>query len=230
MSNLIELNHVTKTYGKKIALHDVSFTIPVGGKIIGLLGPNGSGKTTLIKTIMRIIRHQDGEILVNGIPVSYETRKYISFMPDREYLYDTMTVQDSIDYYNEMFNDFDINRAYSLCQKLGLNVNDPITSLSKGNKEKNVLMLTLARKVPIYLLDEPLGSLDPVIKHQMLNVIKEISTPDNVIVISTHLIKDTSPILDSAIFLKNGNVANFFDINSIGKDLEEYYLEVFSNV
>lgn len=230
MSNLLELNHVTKTYGKKIALHDVSFTIPSGGKIIGLLGPNGSGKTTLIKTIMRIIRHQDGEILVNGMPVSYETRKYISFMPDREYLYDTMTVQDSIDYYSEMFTDFDINRAYDLCGKLGLNVNDPITSLSKGSKEKNVLMLTLARKVPIYLLDEPLGSLDPVIKHEMLNVIKEISTPDNVIVISTHLIKDTCPILDSAIFLKNGNIANFFDINSIGKDLEEYYLEVFSNV
>ena len=128
-----------------------------------------------------------------------------------------------------MFTDFDVNKANELCQKLGLNIEDKINELSKGNKEKAVLMLTLARTVPIYLLDEPLGSLDPVIKHDMLSVIKEISNENNVIVISTHLIKDTSPILNSAIFLKNGIIADFFDIDKIDKDLEEYYLEVFRN-
>ena len=228
MENLVELHNVTKTYGKKVALHDVTLSIP-SGKIIGLLGPNGSGKTTLIKTIMRIIREQSGNISVCGIPVSYETRKYISFMPDREFLYDTMKVEDAIEYYSDMFADFNVNKAHELCQKLGLNIEDKITELSKGNKEKAVLMLTLARTVPIYLLDEPLGSLDPVIKHDMLSVIKEISNENNVIVISTHLIKDTSPILNSAIFLKNGVVADFFDIDKIDKDLEEYYLEVFRN-
>ena len=230
MNNFIELDHVTKTYGKKVALHDISLSIKDGGKIIGLLGPNGSGKTTLIKTIMRIIREQEGNILVCNTPVSYETRKYISFMPDREYLYDSMTIKDSIDYYADMFSDFNREKANDLCQKLGLNTNDFIKSLSKGNKEKAVLMLTLSREVPIYLLDEPLGSLDPVIKHEMLNVIKQISNPNNVIIISTHLIKDTCPILDSAIFLKNGVIANYFEIKDINKDLEEYYLEVFSNV
>ncbi len=229
MDNLIELHNVTKTYGRKVALSGVNINIPKG-RIIGLLGPNGSGKTTLIKTIMRIIREQAGNILVCGTPVSYETRKYISFMPDREYLYDTMKVKDAINYYKDMFNDFDVTKAYDLCKKLGLNLEDNIKELSKGNKEKAVLMLTLARTVPIYLLDEPLGSLDPVIKHDMLTVIKEISNPNNVIVISTHLIKDTSPILDSAIFLKNGVIADFFDIKSLNKDLEEHYLEVFRNV
>ena len=228
MENLVELRNVTKTYGKKVALHDVSLSIS-SGKIIGLLGPNGSGKTTLIKTIMRIIREQSGSITVCGNPVSYETRKYISFMPDRELLYDTMRISDAIAYYSDMFTDFDVNKANELCQKLGLNIEDKINELSKGNKEKAVLMLTLARTVPIYLLDEPLGSLDPVIKHDMLSVIKEISNENNVIVISTHLIKDTSPILNSAIFLKNGIIADFFDIDKIDKDLEEYYLEVFRN-
>ena len=228
MENLIELKNVTKTYGKKVALHSVDLVVPKG-KIIGLLGPNGSGKTTLIKTIMRIIREQGGSITVCGNPASYETRKYISFMPDREFLYDTMKISDAIKYYEDMFDDFDEAKADSLCTKLGLDKNDLINSLSKGNKEKAVLMLTLSRKVPIYLLDEPLGSLDPVIKHDMLTVIKEVSNNDNVIIISTHLIKDTAPILDSAIFLKNGTIADFFDIKKEKKDLEEYYLEVFRN-
>ena len=227
MENLIELKNVTKTYGKKVALHSVDLVVPKG-KVIGLLGPNGSGKTTLIKTIMRIIREQGGSIKVCGNPASYETRKYISFMPDREFLYDTMKVSDAIKYYEDMFDDFDEAKADSLCTKLGLDKNDLINSLSKGNKEKAVLMLTLSRKVPIYLLDEPLGSLDPVIKHDMLTVIKEVSNKDNVIIISTHLIKDTAPVLDSAIFLKNGTIADFFDITK-DKDLEEYYLEVFRN-
>lgn len=228
MNNIIELRNVTKTYGKKIALNNVNLSIPTG-KIIGLLGPNGSGKTTLIKTIMRIIKEQNGQILVCGQPVSFVTRQFISFMPDREYLFDTMTIYDSMMYYKDMFKDFDMNKAQYLCSKLQLNIQEKINTLSKGNKEKAVLMLTLARNVPIYLLDEPLGSLDPVIKHQMLSVIKEVSNPNNVIIISTHLIKDTSPILDSAIFINQGYITNIFDLKDINKDLEQYYLEVFTN-
>ena len=155
--------------------------------------------------------------------------RYISFMPDREFLYDTMSIQDSINYYKDMFSDFNVDKAMYLCGKLNLKVNDDIKSLSKGNKEKVVLMLTLARNVPIYLLDEPLGSLDPVIKHEMLSVIREISNEDNVIIISTHLIKDVCPILDSAIFLNEGNIVDFFDVKDVDKDLEQHYLEVFTN-
>lgn len=228
MENVLVLKNVTKSYGKKVALNNLNINIGTG-KIIGLLGPNGSGKTTFIKTIMRIIRHQMGEIYVCGQPVSFTTRSNVSFMPDREFLYDSMTVQASINYYNDMFADFNADKAAYLCSKLGLNVNDSINSLSKGNKEKVVLMLTLARNVPIYLLDEPLGSLDPVIKHEMLSVIKEISTADNVIIISTHLIKDVCPILDSAIFLNQGNIVDFFDVKDVNKDLEQHYLEVFTN-
>ena len=228
LSKVVELQNVTKRYGNKTALSDVSISIETG-KIIGLLGPNGSGKTTFMKTIMRIIREQEGKILICGNPASYETRKYISFMPDREFLYDTMRVMDAMQYYQDTFNDFDINTANELCNLLGLNINDRINSLSKGNKEKAVLMLTLSRKVPIYLLDEPLGSLDPLIKHEMLTVIKKISNPDNVILISTHLIKDTEEILDEGIFIKNGRIINQFDVKGLNKDLEAYYLEVFAN-
>ena len=229
MDNIIELKSVTKKYGKKVALCDVNLSLGTG-KIIGLLGPNGSGKTTLIKTIMRIIRQQKGEIYICGQKASYETRKYISFMPDREFLYDSMKVKDAIEYYQDMFIDFDSNRAYELCNKLKISTEDKINELSKGNKEKATLILTLSRKVPIYLLDEPLGSLDPVIKHEMLTIIKQTSNENNLILISTHLIKDTESILDHALFLNRGEIAADFDIKDFGKDLEAYYLEVFSNV
>ena len=140
-----------------------------------------------------------------------------------------MTVKDSIDYYNDMFTDFDVAKAIELSKKLKLSLTDDISKLSKGNKEKVVLMLTLARNVPIYLLDEPLGSLDPVIKHEMLSVIKDISNKDNVIIITTHLIKDVCPILDEAIFLKEGSIVEYTEVKKLKKDLEEYYLEVFTS-
>ena len=228
MGKVIELHNVTKKYGKKVALKNISLDIETG-KIIGLLGPNGSGKTTFMKTIMRIIREQSGNILICNIPASYETRKYISFMPDREFLYDTMTVKDAINYYKDSFSDFDMKTADELVKLLGLNITDKLTSLSKGNKEKAVLMLTLSRKVPIYLLDEPLGSLDPLIKREMLDVIKKISSKDNVIIISTHLIKDTEEILDEGIFIKEGTIADQVDLKKSKKDLEDLYLEVFRN-
>ena len=228
MSKVIELQNVTKRYGKKTALNNISISIETG-KIIGLLGPNGSGKTTFMKTIMRIIREQEGSITICGTPASYETRKYISFMPDREFLYETMTIKSAISYYQDAFSDFDINTANELCSILGLNIDDILETLSKGNKEKAVLMLTLSRKVPIYLLDEPLGSLDPLIKHQMLEVMRKVSNKDNVIIISTHLIKDTEELLDEGIFIKNGSIASQIDLKDAKKDLESYYLEVFTN-
>lgn len=229
MEKVVELKSVTKKYGRKVALNNVDLTLSTG-KIIGLLGPNGSGKTTLIKTIMRIIREQGGEITICGQRASYQTRKFISFMPDREYLYNTMTVKNAIEYYKDMFEDFDVEYAKSLCEKLDLSLDDKVNRLSKGTKEKAILMLTLARRVPVYLLDEPLGSLDPLIKHEMLKVIKDASNDNNVILISTHLIKDTESILDRAIFLNKGVIAEEFDIKDCNKDLEEYYLEVFSRV
>lgn len=228
MSNVIELQNVTKSYGNVVALNNVSLSIETG-RIIGLLGPNGSGKTTFMKTIMRIIREQMGKITICGTPASYETRKYISFMPDREFLYDNMTVGDAMNYYKDTFLDFDMNQANELSSILGLNIGDNIDTLSKGNKEKVVLMLTLSRKVPIYLLDEPLGALDPLIKHQMLEVIRKVASPDNVIIISTHLIKDTGELFDDCILLKNGSIASYVNVKQLGKDLETYYLEVFTN-
>lgn len=232
MNYVIELNSVTKLYSKNVALSNVSLNI-LPGKIIGLLGPNGSGKTTLLKTLMRIIKQQSGEVKVCGEYVGYETRKFLSYMPDREFLYDSMTISDSINYYKDMFADFDIKKANELCQKLNLDKNSIVDRLSKGNKEKVVLMLTLSRMVPIYLLDEPLGSLDPLIKHEMLTVIKESISPNCTILISTHLIKDTESILDEVIFLKNGIIEKYVSMSDIEKEnktLEEYYFEVFSNV
>ena len=231
-TSVLELTNITKLYGSKVALSNVNLNIETG-KIIGLLGPNGSGKTTLFKTIMRIIREQSGSIKICGIPASYETRKYISFMPDREFLYQYMKVTDAIKYYQDMFQDFDIAKFNDLAKKLQLDTTTDIQKLSKGNKEKVVLALTLSRKVPIYLLDEPLGSLDPVIKYEMLSVIKQCITPESVIIISTHLIKDIEEILDDVIFLKQGTIVVNTTRDSIiqtGKTVEQYYLEVFTNV
>lgn len=231
-SNYIEMINVTKKYGKFVALNNVNLTL-TPGKIVGLLGPNGSGKTTMLKTLMKIIRQQSGSVRICGYDVCYETRKYISFMPDREFLYKHMRVIDAIKYYQELFQDFDMNRCNSLMQVLGIDSNASIEKMSKGNKEKVVLMLTLSRVVPIYLLDEPLGSLDPVIKHEMLTVIKKCSQENNLILISTHLIKDVEEILDDVVFLKQGSVvvnASKKSITDTKKTLEQYYLEVFSHV
>lgn len=231
-ANYIELVNVTKQYGHFTALNNVNLALQPG-KIIGLLGPNGSGKTTLLKTLMRIIRQQYGVVKICGYDACYETRKFISFMPDRAFLYKSMTVMNAIKYYQELFQDFDMNRANYLLQTLGIDIYANIDKMSKGNKEKVVLMLTLSRNVPVYLLDEPLGSLDPVIKHEMLTVIKQCSHPNNLILISTHLIKDTEEILDDVIFLKQGRVVlntSKANIEQNGKTLEQYYLEVFSHV
>ena len=230
--NYIELTNVTKRYGRNEALSNVSLAL-TPGKIVGLLGPNGSGKTTLFKTIMRIIRQQQGMIKVLGIEASYETRKNISFMPDREFLYKYMKIADAVAYYQDMFNDFSVARFNELAQLLQLDPTTEIQKLSKGNKEKVILALTLSRNVPIYLLDEPLGSLDPVIKHEMLTVIKGCVTPNNLIIVSTHLIKDLEEILDDVVFIRNGQVAVQCSRESIiqtGKSVEQYYLEVFTNV
>ena len=228
----IEITDVTKSYGKTIALNNISLTLHPG-KIYGLLGPNGSGKTTLFKTIMRIIREQSGSVKICGQYASYETRRFISFMPDREFLYEYMTVTDAVKYYQDMFQDIDMNTFNEVAEVLDLDTTSEIRKLSKGNKEKVILALTLARNTPIYLLDEPLGSLDPVIKHEMLTVIKRCIKPNNLIIISTHLIKDVEEILDEVIFLKKGNIAvqcSRDEILQAGKEVEQYYLEVFTNV
>lgn len=230
--SIAELVNVTKTYGHVVALNQVNLSLKKGG-IVGLLGPNGSGKTTMLKLLMRIIRPQMGKVIICGQEVSYETRKYVSFMPDREYLYRNMKVFEAINYYKDMFPDFDEKKAYDLCKRLNVQTDMVIDNLSKGNREKTVLMLTLARNVPIYLLDEPLGSLDPLIKHEMLTVIRECSNSNNLILVSTHLIKDTESILDDVIFIGNGNIKLYdskVNLTKDGKSLEEHYIEVFSHV
>lgn len=230
MENIVlELNNVTKMYGSKTALENVSIQLKTG-RIIGLLGPNGSGKTTMLKTILHIIRQQEGSIKICGENVSYETRKFISFMPDREFLFDYMKTTDAIKYYQDLFSDFDIELSNKLCSKLGIDKDMNINKMSKGNKEKVVLMLTLSRKVPIYLLDEPLGSLDPLVKHDMLEVIKEFKDDNKLILISTHLIKDTESILDEVVLLNEGHVGAHTvtsEITNNGKSIEDYYVEVF---
>lgn len=227
----LEIDNVTKKYGSKIALDNISIKINKG-HIVGLLGPNGSGKTTLIKTIMAIIKQQAGTIKILGNDVCYDTRKYLSFMPDREFLYDTMNVEDAIKYYRDLFIDFDTNKANELCQKLDITKDLKIKELSKGNREKVSLILTLARQVPIYLLDEPLGSLDPLVKTQMLQIIKDEANENKLFIISTHLVKDTEEILDEIIFLKDGQIIfndSVENIKANNQTIEQKYLEVFLN-
>lgn len=227
----INFKNVTKSYNRTVALNNVSLSL-YPGNIIGLLGPNGSGKTTFIKTLLRIIRQQSGSITVCGEEACYDTRKYISFMPDCDFLYDSMYVKDAVKYYKDIFKDFDEVLFYEIAKKLDLDVTKKISKLSKGNQEKVVLGLTFSRKVPIYILDEPFGSLDPLIKHKMLEIIKSTVKPNNLILISTHLIKDVDEILNHIVFLKKGSISMYTsrdNIISTGRTLEQYYLEVFAN-
>lgn len=227
----LEIDNVTKKYGSKIALNNLSVKI-TKGHTIGLLGPNGSGKTTLIKTIMAIIKAQAGTIKILGHNAGFETRKFLSFMPDKEFLYDTMNVTEAIKYYEELFRDFDSEKAQTLCEKLAIPTEAKIIELSKGNLEKVFLMLTLSRQVPIYLFDEPLGSLDPLVKVEMIQVIKEEATPNKTFIISTHLVKDTEEVLDEVIFLKDGQVIYTDSVKNItqnGQTIEQKYVEVFLN-
>lgn len=230
MSSLLECKGVSKVYNQLPALNFTNLTIEKG-RIIGLLGPNGSGKTTLIKLISGILTPTSGEILINGNPVGIETKKVVSYLPERTYLNSWMKVNDIIAFFADFYSDFSQERAYDMLKRLQINPNDRLKTMSKGTKEKVQLILVMSRAADLYLLDEPIGGVDPAARDYILNTILANYNEDATVIISTHLIADIERILDDVIFIQNGSLVMAASVDDIreqqGKSVDALFREVF---
>ncbi len=227
---LLQLVNVVKRYGSKTILKSLSFSIGRGG-IIGLLGPNGSGKTTIIKLINRLLVPNSGQILLNGRPVDVDSASAISYLPERSYLPLGDRVCDIIDYFSDFYVDFDRRKAYEMLTRLKINSHDRIRTLSKGTREKVQLMLVMSRRAQLYILDEPIGGVDPAARDFILDTILANYHEDGSIIISTHLIADIERILDDVIFISDGQAVLCASVKSIHtkhqKTVDELFREVY---
>jgi len=227
---LLECRNITKKYGSKTALSNVNLTIEKG-RIIGLLGPNASGKTTLIKLIMGLLTPTEGDISVMGHPVGVESKKVISYLPDRTYLDENMRVKDVIAYFEDFYEDFDPGRAYEMLRNLDISAKDKIKTLSKGTKEKVQLVLVMSRRAALYVLDEPIAGVDPAARDYIIRTILSNYEETASIIISTHIITDIENILDDVIFLKEGQINLTSTVEELrekeGKSIDSIFREVF---
>ncbi len=227
----LECRGLTKRYGNTPALNDVSLAL-LPGHVVGLLGPNGSGKTTLLKLVAGLLQPTAGEILVNGISPSAATKAQVSYLPERPYFAPSMKVQDAIAFFEDMYADFDRALAQTMISDLGIDPAVSFSALSKGMKEKVQLALVMARRASIYLLDEPIGGVDPAARDYIMSTIIGNYRKDATVLISTHLVYDVEKVLDDVIMLNAGNVianctvAQFRE--QTGLSLDEYFRRMFA--
>ncbi|MBQ9166668.1 MAG: ABC transporter ATP-binding protein [Oscillospiraceae bacterium] len=230
-SNLVlECRNICKKYGKKEVLTDLNLSL-TPGKIVGLLGPNGAGKTTLIKLICGLLTANSGEITVGGHPVGPESKALVSYLPERTYLVDWMKVKDALDLFQDFYADFDQEKALDMLRRLSVDPNARFKSLSKGTREKVQLVLVMSRKALLYVLDEPIGGVDPAARDYILSTILTNYNEEGTILISTHLISDIETVLDEAVFLKEGAIVLQKSVDGVreeqGKSVDELFREVF---
>ena len=227
---LLEFINVTKKFSNKTALDNVSFAIQPG-RIIGLLGPNGSGKSTSIKMINGLLQPDSGQVLIKGNTPSIESKKIISYLPERTYLNDWMTVSQILSFFEDFYEDFDSNRAKEMLTSLGIDENAKLKTLSKGTKEKVQLILVMSRKAELYVLDEPIGGVDPAARDYILSTIIQNYSESSSILISTHLIQDVEKILDDVILINNGQIYMTGSVDDIrsenGISIDNLFREVF---
>ena len=228
--SILECKALTKRYGGKSALESVDLTVEPG-RIVGLLGPNGSGKTTLIKLANGLLTPTDGEILIDGRKPSPETKTIVSYLPDRNALPDWMTVAQTVDYYADFYADFRRDAAQEMIARLGLDVSQRVKTLSKGTREKLQLILVMSRAAKLYLLDEPIGGVDPATRDYILRTIIGNYNEEASVILSTHLIADVEQVLDEVVFLQNGRVERHTSVDAIrsetGRSVDELFREVF---
>lgn len=203
--SLLECKNLNKSFGNKKVLEDVNLNIEKG-KIIGLLGKNGAGKSSFIKIINDLLTPTSGHVLINGKVIGVESKKVISYLPERTYLDKSMTVNKVLEFFNEFYEDFDIEKARNLLEKLDLNYNQKLNKMSKGMQEKIQLVLVMSRKADLYILDEPLGGVDPATRDYILDTILNNFNENSSVIISTHLISDIERILDEVIFIDKGKI------------------------
>ena len=223
---LLEIKNLDKDYDKKEALRDINLEL-TGGKIIGLLGKNGAGKTTLIKLINDLLTPTKGEILINGNKVGVETKKVVSFLPERTYLNKQMRVSEVIDFFKDFYDNFDDEKAKKLLNDLGLDVNEKIAKMSKGMQEKVQLVLVMSRNADLYILDEPLGGVDPATRDYILDTILSNFNENASVIISTHLISDIERILDEVVFIDNGRIILHEDADKLRNKEKSSIDEIF---
>lgn len=226
----LECKGLSKSFGTNTALHNLSISLPAG-RIIGLLGPNGSGKTTLIKLACGLLTPTEGEIRVCGFEPGIESKTLVSYLPERTYLPDWMTVMECIRFFQDFYADFDYDRSISMLQALQVPANARMKTLSKGTREKVQLVLVMSRRARLYLLDEPIGGVDPAARDYILGTILKNYNEDSTVLISTHLIADVEKILDEFIFIQNGQLVSYASTDSLredlGKSIDQYFREVF---
>ena len=230
MKAILECQRLTKRYGNFFALSDLSFTLE-RGQIIGLLGPNGSGKTTLIKLINGLLVPSDGQIAVNGCAPGVESKKIVSYLPDRDCLPSQIRVKDALTLYSDFYSDFSMERAAKMLDALEIDRHSRLSALSKGTKEKVQLILVMSRDAQPYVLDEPIGGVDPAARDYILRTILTNYSENATILISTHLISDIENVLDHVLFLKAGHLVLNEAVDEVrtkyGKSVDSLFREVF---
>jgi len=230
MAKILECKGLTKQFGPVVALSDVTFALETG-RIVGLLGPNGSGKTTLIKLANDLLAPTAGAVLIDGMTPGVETKKLVSYLPDRMYFEERMRVRDCVAMFADFYENFDAAKAAEMLRSLGIDPGAHFKSLSKGTKEKVQLALVMSRKAKLYLLDEPIGGVDPAARDYILNTIIGNYNEAGTVVISTHLISEVEKVLDEVILLSQGRVLRQADVEDIreqeGRSVDAMFREVF---
>ncbi len=229
MKPIVECRSLTKKYGNFYALNNLNLTLEKG-QIIGLLGPNGSGKTTLIKLLNGLLTLTSGEIYINGEPLGIETKRIVSYLPERTYLNAHRKVKDIISYFVDFYDNFDSERAYRMLKHLEINPEARLKSLSKGTKEKVQLILVMSRDADLYILDEPIGAVDPAARDYILNTILTNYNENATILLSTHLIHDIENILDRVIFIQNGHIITNSTVDEIRMEKKQSVDALFREV
>lgn len=230
MGNILECKNLTKRYGNTTALNEINLELPEG-KIIGLLGPNGSGKTTLIKLANGLLVPNSGEILVNGNKPGVDSKKVVSYLPERNYLNNNMKVSQLISFFGDFYSDFDKTKAIDMLSRLNIDSTRKLKTLSKGTKEKVQLIMVMSRQAKLYILDEPIGGVDPAARDYILNTIINNYNEKATVLISTHLIADVEKVLDEFVFIKNGRIVLQSSVDKIreeqGKSIDTLFREEF---
>ncbi len=227
---VLQTKELSKRYSGTYALDRLSLSLPKG-KIVGLLGPNGSGKTTFIKLAAGLLNPTSGEISVCGSAVGPQTKAVVSYLPDRPCFRRNIRVSEMLDFFGDFYADFDRARAEAMLENLNIDAAARLRTLSKGTQEKVQLVLTMSRRAKLYLLDEPIGGVDPAARDYILNTIITNYDPEATILISTHLIADVEAVLDEFLFLHNGRIVMGGNADTIreerGKSLDQIFREVF---
>ncbi|MBR6033775.1 MAG: ABC transporter ATP-binding protein [Clostridia bacterium] len=230
---LLEVKNLNKSFDNKEILKDINFSIS-GGKIVGLLGKNGAGKTTLIKLINDLLTPTSGEILVNGNKIGVESKRVISYLPEKTYLNKQMKVSEVINYFKDFYENFDSDKAQKLLKDLDLDINQHLSKMSKGMQEKVQLVLVMSRNADLYILDEPLGGVDPATRDYILDTILSNFNENASVLISTHLISDIERILDEVIFIDKGKIVLQSDADKLRNkeksSIDEIFRRMFKNV